>query len=111
MQPTLKDGQYTLLKKENCCLSIDDLIVFQRDDRYLVKRIVGHPGDTFLLSQSGIFRNGILLSPYSYDGSEKKYTLTHNQYFVIGDNHLFSEDSRHFGPVIKDHILGVLTLY
>ena len=54
-----------------------------------------------------IYVNDIHISPYSCDTAlEQIYTLTDNQYFVIGDNFNASIDSRMYGPIRLNDIIG-----
>jgi len=76
-----------------------------------VKRIVGMPGDTIEIRGGDVYLDGKLLYE-DYLPSDLKtnldgvWTLSENQYFIIGDNRPNSNDSRSFGPVDKRFILG-----
>ena len=89
-----------------------------------VKRIVGIPGDTVKMQPPDILINGkplkepeifkqISESMNGYSGYIETYgqkyneiTLAQDEYFIIGDNAEFSYDSRHFGPIKKEWIIG-----
>lgn len=84
-------------------------------NRLYVKRVVGIPGDTISLKDDKVYLNGEeLQEPYTsvdytlpgFDGVE--WQLSENEYFVMGDNRLegASNDSRNFGPISKDEIVG-----
>lgn len=84
-------------------------------NRLYVKRVVGIPGDTISLKDDKVYLNGEeLQEPYTsvdytlpgFDGVE--WQLSENEYFVMGDNRLegASNDSRNFGPITKDDIVG-----
>lgn len=79
MQPTIKDGTAVLINKLAYLFKkpkIGDIVVLKRQ-KYIIKRIAA-------------------INP-SADGE---------QVFVIGDNKKESNDSRHFGWIGKDNILG-----
>jgi signal peptidase I len=92
---------------------INDLIVFDSGERGdCVKRVLAGPGDTILLRDGIIWRNGIKFSDYTCELlPEQKYFLKEGMYFVIGDNFNASIDSRNYGPVAEENILGKVILY
>jgi signal peptidase I len=104
----------------------------RRVPAYMVKRIVAVPGDTIKLSNfmarirpagGTDFIVERELSPQSYQliieslpdgwGEELPFsgefpplTLGENQYFVLGDNRQASSDSRSWGPITRDQLVG-----
>lgn len=82
---------------------------FQEPVKYL-KRIVGVPGDDVTYSADHVVINGEELYRRDYntvEGQEVKQTIIpDNHYFVLGDNRDHSLDSRMFGPIHKDAIVG-----
>jgi signal peptidase I len=82
----------------------------QRDDRDLVKRIVGIPGDLFEIRNGTVFINGHeLIEPYikePWRGALDPIEIPADFYFVMGDNRNNSADSRSFGLVDEDDIIG-----
>ena len=89
-------------------------------DIELIKRLIGKPGDTIELRDNSVFVNGqVLNEPYlpvnANSGptrEQTKWTLGSDQYFIMGDNRSFSQDSRVFGPVPSANIVGrALVLY
>ncbi len=82
-----------------------------------IKRIIGLPGDTIKIENNSIFLNGTKLNePYLPPGTRTKgesflqdgniITIPPNKYFVIGDNREHSSDSREFGPVPREKLIG-----
>jgi len=84
----------------------------------IVKRIVGLPCETVIMQNDSAFVNGHrLFEPYaatSYRADHsplgKATVIPRNCYFVLGDNRSRSMDSRAFGPVTRESILGVISL-
>jgi signal peptidase I len=76
----------------------------------LIKRVIGLPGETISSKNGQVFINGEPLEePYVFDPggrdiAEKIIPPLH--VFVMGDNRRFSNDSRNFGPVLVDQIIG-----
>ena len=95
--------------------------------RALIKRIVGLPGETVVLSgpdpsitiintgnPNGIALNEPYIDPNNYGGTtDTRYTLGSDEYFVMGDNRKVSADSRIWGILPRKDIVGrvVLRLY
>ena len=75
-----------------------------------VKRVVGLPGETVEVRDGTVYVNGEALpEPYlaRKDNSEaRKVMLGETEYYVIGDNRRNSNDSRAWGPVNEDQIVG-----
>ncbi len=82
-------------------------------DVMLIKRIIGLPGDVVRFRETRVYINGIYLDePYIREACrvsrcpDDEWQLDQDQYFVMGDNRNNSRDSRIFGPVARDHIIG-----
>ncbi|MEA4887999.1 MAG: signal peptidase I [Clostridiaceae bacterium] len=85
----------------------------------IIKRVIGMPGDTVEIRDDGVYRNGSKLDEaYLPDGTitqvrnlmYSKVTLSENQYYVMGDNRGVSLDSRIFGPVPLESVIGKVML-
>ena len=79
----------------------------------LIKRVIGVPGDLVELRNDGVWINGQLLDePYvngqatSCNSACAPIRLDADAYFLMGDNRSSSLDSRSFGPVRADAIIG-----
>lgn len=113
MSPTIEDEAILLLnpKKE---LERFDILVFEEDDKYMLKRLIGLPGDTVTVMDGHLFVNGDLYhEPYldedyckNFKEQDFKITVPDRQYFLLGDNRDGSFDSRQIGMIDKDQIVG-----
>lgn len=123
MEDTLQQGDMVLVEKISEIQRFD-IIVFQLEDgTNYIKRVIGLPGDTLQYKDDQLYVNGEKIDetflqeedpasaiPYTYDftleellGVEK---LGKDSYFVMGDNRRLSKDSRSFGAISKENILG-----
>lgn len=86
-----------------------DIVVANHDNKKLIKRVIGMPSDK-IKCVSGILyiNNEEDTSGYGYGENIDfpEYTLKDDEYFLIGDNRSDSFDSRYFGPVKKEDIVG-----
>ena len=78
--------------------------------RALVKRVVGLPGDTIEIYRGQVIRNGERLrEPYVTHRDSRTFApleVPPDSYYVLGDNRRASTDSRAWGFVADDHIIG-----
>lgn len=94
-------------------------------EKQLIKRVIGLPGDHVVIADGKItiynaqhpggFNPDItdtykIAATNTPTGNYNNLTLKAGQIFVCGDNRTNSEDSRYFGPVNSDHIVGQLIL-
>ncbi len=102
-----------------------DVIVFhlpQEYSRTLIKRVIGLPGDTIAVegnrvritnidNPEGFILDEPYLSEQNFGGpSNITVTLGATDYFVLGDNRKVSSDSRTWGALPEDHIVGRVLL-
>jgi signal peptidase I len=74
-------------------------------DLAVLKRVVGIPGDQVAAHGGRVYVNGIKVDDITTEDFAK-VDLAHDQYFVLGDNRSFSQDSRDFGPVERKAIFA-----
>jgi len=119
MQPSLKSNEYVLVNKMAYIFhgpERGDIIVFHwplDTSKDLIKRVIGLPGDTILINSTSVSVNGVRLNePYlplikgPANPIAKVWKVEPNQYFVMGDNRQYSDDSRSWGLVPKNFIVG-----
>lgn len=79
-------------------------------EKKFVKRVVGLPGETVTISEGSVSINGVLISEPYINGVQTKpdqtVVLEGDEYYVMGDNREVSSDSRIWGPLPKNYIIG-----
>jgi signal peptidase I len=120
MLPTLHDGDRLFINKAIYLLmspNYGDVVILQDPRRpagkrvYLVKRVIGLPGDTIEIRDHRLYRNGEPVDePYLSERMEMASygpeVVPGGHYFVLGDNRNNSTDSRTFGSVSAGMIKG-----
>jgi signal peptidase I len=102
-----------------------EVVVFRyprNPEQYFIKRIIGLPGERVKIAdgKAEIFNkeniDGMILDESGYlkkglsTGGTIDITLSEDQYFVLGDNRQNSSDSRVWGPLPKNDIIGKVLL-
>ena len=77
-------------------------------DEYLIKRVIGLPGEEIEYKDDQLYVNGKKIEDvYGYgETNDFKVTVNKDSYFVLGDNRMHSLDSRFFGAFKKNKIVG-----
>lgn len=85
-----------------------DIVVIDNGSEYIIKRVIGMPGEEITCEDGNIFINGKKIKDsYGYGKTENfYYKVPKNEYYVLGDNRENSMDSRYFGSFSKKTILG-----
>ena len=115
MEPTLNDEEIVVLIKTTN-LERGELCCFSYQNKLLIKRIIGLPGDSISIDEEGyVYVNGTAIDePYIIDRAlgecdiEFPCIVTESHYFVLGDQRSGSVDSRSsvIGLVSEEHIVG-----
>ncbi len=123
MDPTFGSGDYIFTSKITYKMRFfhrGDVIVFKspgNPDIEYIKRIIGLPGDVVMVKDSEVYVNGIQLKEdyiaaktNLWEGGFSKNgegtTVPNGMLFVMGDNRPRSSDSREFGPVTQESVIG-----
>jgi signal peptidase I len=123
MEPNFENGDYLIVDEISYRFGSPqrgEVVVFkypQNPSLRYIKRIVGLPGETIaieagsvvifnekgsqILDESDYFPFSVPLTP-----GDVRVSLDENEYFVLGDNRVSSADSRRWGPLDKENIVG-----
>lgn len=116
MQPTLFAGNFVVVNKLSYQFggpSRGDIIVFKYPpnpelDPY-IKRVIGLPGEHVMVEGGKVFINGVRISePYLETQTQQggEWTVPQDALFVMGDNRNNSSDSRAWGVVPVENVIG-----
>lgn len=128
MQPTFYSNDYVVVSKQSYSIFGDiergDVIVFRSslldengDQKSLIKRVIGLPGDTIEIKNGYVILNGVTiqedyLAKQGVSGEMEQITVDEGKIFVMGDNRAVSQDSRspEVGQVDQDTVIGKVVL-
>ncbi|OGG80569.1 signal peptidase I [Candidatus Kaiserbacteria bacterium RIFCSPLOWO2_01_FULL_54_13] len=124
MEPNFDNWHYLIIDRVSYDLEDPergDVIVFdlpQEEGRSLIKRVIGLPGETVVLQgqrvtvvndehPQGFTLDEPYLDPNNLGGENNmRVTLGESEYFVLGDNRRVSADSRLWGTLPRESIVG-----
>ena len=129
MEQTLEPDQYVLVDKLTPRFDTykrGDIVVFnpppdwvQAERTPFIKRVIGVPGDAVEIREDGlVYVNDVAIEePYLYavDGEPQatttsteppRWTIGEDELFVMGDHRMSSSDSRTFGPIRVEDVIG-----
>ena len=109
MEPTLHNKDFGIAVRTNF-ISIDrfDIVVVKQDGKYLIKRVIGLPGEHIKCVSSSIYINDSEIRDKYAMGvtGNFDYKLNENEYFCLGDNREHSSDSRYYGAFKLSSIIA-----
>lgn len=123
MDPTFQNGEYVLtnlIQKRYGTLNKGDVVVFNSPvdkEKDYIKRVIGVAGDRVRVDNGDVYVNGqrieqtflpsnVRTNAGAFLGEGQEVVVPVGNYFVMGDNRNFSSDSREWGFVTKDEIIG-----
>ena len=122
MDPTLESADQLLLRTSGPIKRFDVVVFTRADQTTYVKRVIGVPGETVSYRNDQLYINGrhvdepflnqakkkpgILTSDFELKTLIGEKQIPKDEYFVLGDNRQISKDSRLFGTIHRDTILG-----
>lgn len=123
MSSTLESQDIVLLSRSHYRLfdmKRFDVIAFEyADTKYLIKRVIGLPGDKVEYRNNTLYINGEVIEEEFLDGHQTEdfslvsmgyETIPEGKYLVLGDNRENSLDSRSFGLIDEEDVLGKVSL-
>lgn len=126
MQPNLYDGDRIIISKVSSIDRFDEIafVAPNGHDNY-VKRVIGMPGDRIEINNDILYINGEVYDEFyltnlqegevviDYFDLEKWHgyeEVPEGTYFVLGDNRRYSYDSRDFGVITEESVIGEVVL-
>ncbi len=126
MEPSFYDHEYLIIDELSYRFgqpNRGDIVVFHYPNdtkQYFIKRVIGLPGETVEVADGKIKiyndkePNGMILHESYLDQDKtlttRTVTLKSDEFFVLGDNRIASLDSRYFGAVKRDLVVGKVWL-
>lgn len=120
MMPFLVNSEYFMAQKMDRNYQKGDIVVFrnpQDSSQDFIKRIIAVPGDKIKITQGEVYINGqVLNEPYlkepmkTFPGKTlpegQEIEVPAESFFLMGDNREYSADSREYGFINRDTIIG-----
>lgn len=123
MAPNYKSGNYVLVAKQYTNIRDGDVVILKApsgNGDYYIKRIIGKANETVSYVNNQLKRNGVnATEPYLAAGiktNDFTWILNNDRkipegsFLVLGDNREVSKDSRSFGLISEDSIVGKVIL-
>ncbi|MFA6006270.1 MAG: signal peptidase I [Candidatus Paceibacterota bacterium] len=124
MVPTFEDGQYLIIDELSYRFhepARGDVIIFKYPldpSKFFIKRVIGLPGETVTIKNGDVSITEAGGKTITLDQSYVKFPrvdseisiLGKDEYWVMGDNRSASSDSRSWGAITREHIVGVAAL-
>ncbi len=121
MEPNFSNGNYLIVDEVTYRFKNPErgeVIVFRNptnESEFYIKRIIGKPGEHVVLKDGQVFVDDVVLEEF-YLPPDLKFNnsidllLKDDEYFVMGDNRLHSFDSRSWGALKKEKIIGAVRI-
>lgn len=117
MEPTYHENEYLIVNEIGYTFSDPkqfEVIVFRfpkKPSQFFIKRIIGVPGQEVIIRQGKVFIDGkeideAYLPEGTLTAQDTIMKLDEEEYFVLGDNRAQSSDSRLWGVLPRNHIVG-----
>jgi len=121
MEPNFQENDYLIIDQVTYRLrevERGEIVVFhppENDSQYYIKRVIGLPGESVEILEGDVvvyteeYPNGITLEEEyieEYTHGHARVYLGLDEYYLLGDNRTSSLDSRTFGAVSENHLIG-----
>jgi signal peptidase I len=116
MEPLIRSGEYVLINTFAFRFGRPrrgEIVAFRHEGdarEVFIKRVIGLPGDRIRIDRGRVYVNGTKQDePYVQDADDRSIPgilVPASSLYVLGDDRANSEDSRSFGPVSEDRLIG-----
>jgi signal peptidase I len=116
MEPYIRSGEYVIINTFAYRMGAPrrgDIVAFRHEGdarAVFIKRVIGLPGDRIRIDRGRVFLNGVRVDePYVRHPDTRSFhevLVPDAAVYVLGDNRAESEDSRSFGPVSDNRLIG-----
>lgn len=119
MNPTLKEDDIVIVNKliyKFKKVNRNDVVIIKQDEKYMIKRIIGLPGEYIEYKNDYLIVNDETYEENFETTKTEDFSLKdidpeldsipEDMYLVLGDNRSNSKDSRSFGLISKEQIVG-----
>ncbi|MGA2760349.1 MAG: signal peptidase I [Candidatus Cybelea sp.] len=116
MEPLIHSGEYVLINTFAFRFGAPrrgEVVAFRHEGdarEVFIKRVIGLPGDRIRIDRGRVYVSGTEQDePYVQDPDDRsvpELVVPPSSVYVLGDNRANSEDSRSFGPVSDDRLIG-----
>lgn len=123
MNPNYEEGQIYILNKIKYKIfdikRFDVVVLNSKKSKYMIKRVIGLPGEHVKYKDNKLYINGNIVEENFEKNSDTadydinilgSHYIPEGYYFVLGDNRGNSEDSRHYGLVKEEDIIGEVNI-
>lgn len=115
MKPKLNNGDLIIYVKTKASIKRFDIIIFKKGDNFFIKRVIGLPGEKVAYLENVLYIDNVEINENFEKSITKDFTVNdissnevipNDKILVLGDNRLYSTDSREFGLIDVSDIVG-----
>jgi len=114
MVPAIQEGDLILFTRTTQSFTAGDTVVIDTGENRQARRVVATAGDVVDITEEGFFINDVLQQEYNIfeattqfvDGIYFPFVVPRDELFVLGDHRSRSVDSRLYGSVQTEDVLG-----
>lgn len=117
MKPTLDNNDIVIYRKNTNNIKRFDIIIIKVNNELFIKRVIGLPGENIRYLDNKLYINNVIVDEPFQKSLTKDFNINdvifkeeipNNKVLVLGDNRLYSHDSREFGLIDISDIEGVM---